>query len=248
MNLYKRMHPSLTALLEVGILFLPAIPAYLWVWPNLTGAGNDGFQVIVYLYVIAGTLLIGRRRYTWDQLGVNRRGILLALGCGLVLLAARLMIVLGIEWEVHPAPLTWFGLVWDVVYYFCLVGLGEELLFRGLLYRILEDWRGLRLAIWGSSIGFILWHIFGQGPLMGLAGLLIGLLFALIRWRTGGILGLIVVHALWDLETTLLVSDSNAAIFDSLGNISFSHPLLVWLGTALLVMAPVYLWKFHPPR
>jgi membrane protease YdiL (CAAX protease family) len=122
------------------------------------------------------------------------------------------------------------------------------LLFRGLLYRILEDWRGLRLAIWGSSIGFILWHIFGQGPLMGLAGLLIGLLFALIRWRTGGILGLIVVHALWDLETTLLVSDSNAAIFDSLGNISFSHPLLVWLGTALLVMAPVYLWKFHPPR
>jgi hypothetical protein len=30
-----RMHPNLAALLEVGVMFLPAIPAYLWIWPNL---------------------------------------------------------------------------------------------------------------------------------------------------------------------------------------------------------------------
>jgi membrane protease YdiL (CAAX protease family) len=90
--------------------------------------------------------------------------------------------------------------------------LTEELLFRGLIYRLFEDWGRVRWAIWGSSIGFLMWHIFGQGLRVGLATFMIGLLFALIRWRAGGILGLVAIHALWDLETVLLVADSNAEI------------------------------------
>ena len=62
-------------------------------------------------------------------------------------------------------------------------------------------------AIWGSSFGFLLWHVFGQGPLAGMATFVIGLLFALIRWRAGGILGLIIFHGLWDLETVWLVTN-----------------------------------------
>ncbi len=56
--------PGLGALLEVGLLFLPAIPAYLWVWPNLEGSQVDLFQGLVYVYMIAGSLFIGRRRWT----------------------------------------------------------------------------------------------------------------------------------------------------------------------------------------
>ena len=241
----SKIHPSLSALLEVGVMFLPAIPAYLWMWPNLKGAQNDLFQVIVYVYILVGTLYIGLRRWNWSQLGVNRKGIWLSLGCGLVILAARLMIILSINWSVRPPQLTWLRLAGGLLYYFGLVGLVEELLFRGLIYRLLEDWRGVRWAIWGSSIGFLLWHIFGQGPLVGFATLLIGLLFALIRWRAGGILGLIVLHGLWDLETTLLVADSNAEIL-SPGKFSFANPAVIWLGTVLLILVPVYLWKIHP--
>ena len=241
----SKIHPSLSALLEVGVMFLPAIPAYLWMWPNLKGAQNDLFQVIVYVYILVGTLYIGLRRWNWSQLGVNRKGIWLSLGCGLVILAARLMIILSINWSVRPPQLTWLRLAGSLLYYFGLVGLVEELLFRGLIYRLLEDWRGVRWAIWGSSIGFLLWHIFGQGPLVGFATLLIGLLFALIRWRAGGILGLIVLHGLWDLETTLLVADSNTEIL-SPGKFSFANPAVIWLGTVLLILVPVYLWKIHP--
>ena len=241
----SKIHPSLSALLEVGVMFLPAIPAYLWMWPNLKGAQNDLFQVIVYVYILVGTLYIGLRRWNWSQLGVNRKGIWLSLSCGLVILAARLMIILSINWSVRPPQLTWLRLAGSLLYYFGLVGLVEELLFRGLIYRLLEDWRGVRWAIWGSSIGFLLWHIFGQGPLVGFATLLIGLLFALIRWRAGGILGLIVLHGLWDLETTLLVADSNTEIL-SPGKFSFANPAVIWLGTVLLILVPVYLWKIHP--
>lgn len=239
-------HSSIrSAWLEIGLLFLPAIPAYLWMWPNLKGAQNDLVQGIVDLYVLAGTLYIGLRRWNWGQLGLNRKGIGLTLVCGLVILAARLMIILSINWAVHPASWTWLRLVGNLVDLLVLVGLVQELLFRGLIYRLLEDWRGVRWAIWGSSIGFGLWHVFGQGPLAGLATLLIGLLFALIRLRAGGIVGLIVLHALWDLETLGLVSDSNVAIFNQ-GIISFRYPVLVWLGTALLLLIPIYLGWVHP--
>jgi len=239
------LHPSLVGLLEVGILFLPAIPAYLWVWPNVRGAALDIWQTVVYLYIIVGTVFIGRRRYNWSQLGLNRRGIGLALGCAAALLLARLGIILGIDWSLGPAHLTWWGLVGDVLFYLFLVGFGEELLFRGLIYRLLEDWGGARWAIWGSSFAFMLWHIFGQGLLVGFATLVIGLLYALIRWRGGGIVGLIILHALWDLETVLLVADSNAAILN-LNEITFKSELLIWLGTLLLVLVPVYVWKLHP--
>ena len=245
MNRIKRLHPSLLALLEVGMMFLPAIPAYLWVWPNISGTALDIWQTVVYLYVIAGTIFLGRRRYGWSELGLNRRGIGLAAGCGAVLLAARLGIILGIDWQVDPAPLTWWGLLGELLFYLALVGFGEELLFRGLIYRLLEDWRGVRWAIWGSSAGFLLWHVFGQGLLVGFATLLIGLLFALIRWRGGGIVGLIFLHALWDLETVLLVADSNAAILSG-GEMAFTSPLLVWVGTLVLFLVPVYVWLIYP--
>ena len=240
-----KISPNLSALMEIGVMFLPAIPAYLWVWPNVQGTLQDIFQVFVYVYILAGTLFIGLRRWNWGQLGINRQGIWLSLVCGLVILTARLMIILSINWNSHPAPANWLSLVGNVLFYIGLVGLVEELLFRGLIYRLLEDWGGVRWAIWGSSFGFLLWHIFGQGPLVGLVTMLIGLLFALIRWRAGGILGLILLHGLWDLESILLVADSNAEIL-SPGNYSLSNQTVTGLGTVLLILVPVYLWKLHP--
>jgi membrane protease YdiL (CAAX protease family) len=121
----------------------------------------------------------------------------------------------------------------------------EELLFRGIIFRLLEDWKGIQWAIWGSSVAFGFWHFFGQGPIVGVATMFIGLLFALLRWRSGGIVGLIVLHALWDLETVWLVNDSNAAILD-INKIALANPVMTWLGFALLVLVPVYLYWGHP--
>jgi membrane protease YdiL (CAAX protease family) len=240
-----RNNSSLSALLEIGIMFLPSIPAFLWIWPNLSKVQTDIFQAIVYVYILVGTVFIGRRHWTWEALGINRNGLWLSLVCGVVILAARLLIILGIEWGIHPPPLTWLSLTGDILFYFLLVGLVEELLFRGLIYRLLEDWGGVYWAIWGSSLGFSLWHVFGQGLVVGLATFLIGLLFALIRWRAGGILGLIVIHALWDLETSLLVADSNAELLNP-ERFSFNNPAMIWMGTLLLILVPVYLWKIYP--
>ncbi len=242
MDRLKRLTPSQSALVEVGLLFLPAIPAYLWMWPRLSGTANDVVQAVVYVYVLAGTLIIGLRRWSWDQLGANRKGLALAGICTLLILGGRLIIILTVNWGAPPGPLTPWRLAWLIFYYFLLVGLVEELLFRGLLYRLLEDWGGVRWAIWGSSFGFMLWHIFGQGVTSGIATFFIGLAFALIRWRAGGIIGLIVLHALWDLQGSLLVPDT--VVIQVPAAVTLPYPALTWVGFLIMVAPVVWLIVF----
>jgi len=239
------LYPGVAALLEVLLMFLPAIPAYLWMWPNVQGTAQLIAQCLTYLYVLAGTLFIGLRRWSWGELGLNRKGLGLSLATGLVFLAGRMLVIQSIAWGGEPQRYSPAVLAWQVFYYFLLVGLVEELLFRGLVYQALDSWRGTRWAIWGSSFGFMLWHIFGQGPLIGAATFVLGLVFAVIRWRAGGIIGLIVLHGLWDLQAVLLVSESNAQVL-SWGRPEISH--LGWMvaGFAMMIAVPVYLWKLHP--
>lgn len=245
----QRITPGLGALLEVVILFLPSIPAYLWVWPVVHGTAEWIFQILVYVYVLAGTLWIGLRRWNLDQLGLNRKGIWLSLACATAILAGRLMIIYSVDWTIHPPHYNLLEILGLSLYYFGLVGLVEELLFRGLVYHAFEEWLGARWAIWGSAFGFMLWHIFGQGPLIGVTTLIIGLIFALIRWRAGGIIGLIVLHGLWDLQGVLLVTDSNAQVAN-MARPEIPYPVLTVVGLLLMAAIPFYLWLFykHPTR
>jgi membrane protease YdiL (CAAX protease family) len=240
--------PGLSALLEVGVMFLPAIPAYLWVWPVLDGAYLWAFQVVAYIYVLAGTLFIGLRRWSLDQLGFNRKGIWFSLICGIPLLVGRQLIVFSIDLGLKPALISWVGVLGNILFYIGLVGLVEEFLYRGLVYQAFEEWLGIRWAIWGSSVGFVLWHIFGQGVLVGGAAFFVGLVFALIRWRAGGIIGLIFLHGLYDLEVVLLVMGSNQELLDSLdiGRPTLIYPVMTFIGLALLILVPIYLWRLHP--
>ena len=127
-------------------------------------------------------------------------------------------------------------MLWELVFYFAFVALTEELLFRGLIYRALLGWGGARWAIYGSSVGFMLWHVFGQGGLVGLAMLLYGWIFALIRWRAGGIWGLVVVHGLIDFTAVRLMPTLDVA---GMGRPAVPHPGLLLAGLALILLVPL---------
>lgn len=240
----KNLHPGAAALLEVCILFLPAIPAYLWMWPNLEGTPREIAQSISYLYFLAGALFIGLRRWNPDRLGLNRRGIWTSLAYGSLLILGRALVVLSVDWGLPPPNFDLITLAGEFVYYFVLVGFVEELLFRGLIYRALEDWRGTRWAIWGSTSGFVLWHIFGWGPLVGAAMALYGLIFALLRRRAGGILGPALVHGTMDFTSLLITPDLDVV---SLGRPEVPYPALLLLGLALILLTPNLLWRGKKP-
>lgn len=228
-----------SALVELGILFLPGIPAILW--PRLNGTvWNTPVQAAVYVYLIAGTLFIGLRRWDGCQLGLNRRGIGFALVCGTVVILGRIVVLLATSIPLGLQFASVERVLGETVYYFLLVGLGEELIFRGLMYRALDEWRGTRLAIWGSSLGFGLFHL-GHGDPTIVIGVFLGALFAAIRWRTGSIVGLIVVHALYDLSVVALVPDLSMSYL--LTQVQIHSWFLVVLGYAMMTGTAIYLWK-----
>lgn len=242
---WGRAHPALAALAETALLFAPALPAYLWLWPNVAGLNQTATQVLVYGYLLAGAVWIGRRRWSWDQLGVNGRGLGLSLAAGAALLAGRTLVILAVDWPLFQhtyTALEWAGLA---AFYLGAVGVTEELLFRGVLYRALEEWRGPRAALWLSTLAFGLYHLPSQGPLGGLGTAVIGLIFAVIRWRAGGIAGLVVIHGLIDLSAVIMLPSLDLA---ELGQPAIHSRALLLLGYLLLLSAPLGMWKFWPPR
>jgi membrane protease YdiL (CAAX protease family) len=240
----RKLPPGLSALLEACVMFLPAIPAYLWLWPNVEGAGAWIANSLSDLYAVAGSLVIGLRRWSLDQLGVNRKGLWLGLACGLAVVAGRTLVILSVDWNVPRPQFRPLGLAGEFVFDFALVAIGQELLYRGLIYRAFEDWRGTRWAIWGSSICFGFWHL-GGGPLIIVATAFYGLIFALIRWRTGSILGAILVHGLVDFTTALLLPLQNIDLA-TMGRPNIPHPSWMILGLVLIAAPPIYLWLLHP--
>ncbi len=242
MTLWRRFPRGVQALIEVGILFLPGVPAYIWLWPTVDN--TDSFmpaQVAVYLYFLAGCLVIGRRRWTWDQLGLNRCGLGLSLISGAVLIIGRVLITLSVTWPGGPPAFTFGQLLGDIVFDFALVGFIEELLFRGVIYRAFDEWRGARWAIWGSALMFGVYHVGWQG-VAAIGSLWFGVIFAVIRWRAGGIVGLIIVHGLMDLIASLMLPGLE---MQQLRQVTLSSPLMLIGGYALIVMVPIYLWKIY---
>jgi membrane protease YdiL (CAAX protease family) len=85
----------------------------------------------------------------------------------------------------------------------------------------------------------------GGGPLIIITTALYGLIFALLRWRTGGILGAILVHGLMDFAGMLLLPNTDI-VGVSLSRPNITHPSWMIFGLVLIIAPPIYLWLFHP--
>ena len=239
----RGIHPGLLTLCEVGMMFLPAIPAYLWLWPQVEGVSFLGVQILAYVYVMGGTLCITLRHWNLHEIGFTRKGLGMSLVWGGLIILGRTLIILSVDWALSSPAFNGWRIIGEVIFYFGLVGVVEEGLFRGLIFHALDTWKGTNWAIWGSSLGFVLWHLVGQGPLVGLAMLFYGLIFALIRWRAGGLVGLILVHGLMDFVAAQMLPTTDVV---QLGRPEIPHPGELFVGCGLLLAVPLYLWVVHP--
>jgi len=132
--------------------------------------------------------------------------------------------------------------LWVLVNTF-LVGLSEELMFRGVLLQALRHTVPIWPAVALATLAFGAVHslnVFITGDLRGAviqstAAALSGLFFIALRLRTGSLWPSIVVHGLWDCAAFLLVLSSTtdpAASTAPAGGLSLA-PILLVLPNAL---------------
>lgn len=229
----------------LALLFAPALPAYLWVWPRLDGCQEDTFQMLTYLYLLGGGLLIARLWGLPSAIGFTRRNFWPGLLAGLLYTGGVVLGLLATNLAGFTPPASFPVLAWQVFFYFALVAFTEEWIFRGLLYSALDERRGAKLAILGSALAFGLYHLPSQGARGFLATMVFGLFAALVRHRTASFLALILIHGLYDIVIINLVP---SGLPPNLADLQIDQPLLILLADALFLGSFVYIWRYRSPN
>ncbi len=230
------MKQAPAALLGVALLSIPALAAALWLGPRVPAAWQLAFRLAGYVYFLAGVLWISRRRWSLANLGWISSGIGFTLLVGAPLLAGRVLMLYGLGSNLWNGSLPGTQLAADALLAFGVVALVQETMFRGLIYRALEDWRGTRAAILGSSAAFALWYApSGVSGILG--GFLFGLLYAAMRWRARGIVGIILIHGAAEFISRTTPGSVSAQAM---------RPGLIALGYCLTMATPLLIWKLKP--
>lgn len=232
----------------IGVFFLGQVVVGLVVGGFLVGASGGADPAGLDPVLLLGAAVVGQVAGLGAALGLLRaRGVALAtlvgpvrpvlrrtavgvaLGAGTMLASSLLVaLLIGLSGsEARPEQVildealaggvrTALALVAAVL----LAPLGEELLFRGLLYPALRRRRGVVTAVVISSVVFAVVHldvaVTQPLALVGLAA--VGVVLALARERSGGLLVPVVAHAAYN-ATALVVAlaAQRSGLLDLLG-------------------------------
>ncbi|GGE60708.1 CPBP family intramembrane glutamic endopeptidase [Massilia psychrophila] len=180
-------------LLQIVLQKLPIDKQLMKVWPALLSAACCYAMYVLYVRRIERrpvAELVGSHAAGETGLGVVGGSLLFCATLGTLYLVGAYRVTTTAPWTVMIGPL--FGMV--------VVGLLEEILFRGILFRILQGWLGSWIAVLISVVIFTLAHAPNQGvsaiALASVAGA--GLLLCAAYMLTGRLWLGIGIHIGWN--------------------------------------------------
>jgi membrane protease YdiL (CAAX protease family) len=154
---------------------------------------------IVYLVVLYFIPRVTKKLPTRNQIAIPNKRI-----TGFVIFSLLTVIIAYFTYEHVPV-------ISKILYYIFIVGLGEELLFRGYIQSSLNRYFGKPFSIGNVTFG---WGLFGTALLFGmmhalvvapplwpwaLFTLVLGLILGFIREKDGSILSAVLLHAMLDM-------------------------------------------------
>jgi len=180
-------------LLFAGLRFVvyeqvPAATFFEWVV-------RDTFMNGPRVIALGLALFLGLRLWGMEELGLHARG---GGNAALVFLTFFLVLWLPDPWSRAHENGLGVAAVFVVTASSVLVGLWEEILYRGVLLNAIRDWKGTRAAIWGSSFLFTIMQVQAQPVLSWPSLFLCGVVFAVMRVQGVGLVWLIAAHAAFD--------------------------------------------------
>lgn len=166
-----------------------------------------GNYILYTLYIACSILLTKYNGRSWAEMGLTRHGLSSSLGNSLALVAAfSAARFLGAGLKLSPTAQSMEAVAYNLLYW-SLSGLGQEILFRGLILFSFNRWKGGNAALLVSTVLFGLVH-FQRYSAFGVV--LVGALGACWGWialRSKNIFGPIIAHSLFNfLFAFLLIS------------------------------------------
>lgn len=191
--------------------------------------------------IAIGLLLVSILVFKWNDMHFNRPHALI-----------RVMWFPSIYLVFYAAALTYFGspplsVVMFVGINTLMVGISEELMFRGVLFRAFEKAMAIWPAIILSSVLFGAVHslnVFitgelGQSLLQSIAAGMSGLVFIAIVIRSGSIWPAIVYHFLWDFLLFLVSNQAGQGNVDThaeASNLAMLFPIFLNLPNVIFAL------------
>jgi len=157
-------------------------------------------EFIMYTVYFAGSIgLTKYNRRSLAEIGLTRKGLLPSLGNSLLLvLAFALTRFMVADLKLSPHVSLWEIVAFNL-FLWALSGLGQEIIFRGLILFSFDRWKGWKVALLVSTILFGLVHVLRYPSILGIV--LVGVLGGFWGWialKTKNIVGTTIAHFLFN--------------------------------------------------
>lgn len=221
------------------------------IWPHLLATASVLLTYIAYVRWIEKRALVE----------FSRNGALREIGAGCAIGAGAVAAVVGGLYAAgawHPAGLNpWSLAIAAPIAEMMFVGVFEEVLFRAILFRILDQWLGSRVALLLSALLFGLAHLPGEGvTMLAIANTVVaGVMFTAAYMLTRRLWLCIGIHAAWNYTLGSIFSIAVSGNRSSAGLINGTLTGPDWLtggaygleasvGTllVLIVLSAAFLW------
>jgi len=201
--LSKEKMESLEAVCVFIVPLLLAFPSYMLGYLTEV-VGN---YILYTLYIACSILLTKYNGRSWAEIGLTRHGLPSSLGNSLALVAAfSATRFLGADLKLSTAAQSIEAVAY-YLFYWSLSGLGQEILFRGLILFSFNRWKGGNVALLVSTVLFGLIHFTRYSAFGVVLVSALGAFWGWIALKSKNILGPIIAHSLFNfLFAFLLVS------------------------------------------
>lgn len=190
---------SLEAILVFVLPVLFIIPFY--VLGFLTEV--SGNYVTYAIYIICSIALTKYNGRLLAEIGLTRKELLPSLGLsGVTVLASFLIRLISAELQLSPEANSGVAVAQGLLFW-TVSGLGQEILFRGLIFFSFYRWKGWKTALLASSVLFGLMHV-QQGITGIIFTILIGVYWGWVAFKTKNIIGTSIAHSLFNFFFTFL--------------------------------------------
>ena len=160
---------------------------------------------VTYTVYIVGTIgILKFNNKKLEDIGITTKGLGESLGGAIVFVSVLMIIITIREGLQLTTELTLLKVIEQGIYNFIFSGLGQEILFRGLMLFAIWRWKGWRVALVVTSVLFGFVHIL-KGLNFVVSTMIYGFVYGFLVYQSKNIIGPTFAHGLYNFVMGFLL-------------------------------------------